>query len=530
MNPRRLGMHSLMVMAAFLGWMFAACSPTVTYPTSSLPVDSVTINPGVDTVILRASLQLGVTLRDSLGAITTGRAVAWSSSDTSIVQVNNSGGVTGRAIGSATITATSEGKSATATVFVAPVVNIDPRLPSVFVGDTITLGSHLTDNAGAPVPGLAAGWVSLNPGIATVTATGLVTAVSLGTATITATASAGLGSVDLVVLQPLIRANRRIAFLQDISTAFVPSILALQSMNPDGSAQVTITPDNFTVQEYEYSPDGSQIALIGRFDFGFGVSNSLYAMNANGTGLDSLRSDAAGGLRWAPDGSAILYTTTSHPATLAIVHPDGTGYRQLAGMSGADLLYPEWSPDGRQVAFVRQTSSCEQLWVMDADGTHQQRLNVAASACRLQWSPDGRDILFMGTPSPSGMWLVHPDGTGFRPFTLTCAGCPPVPLYDVMRWSPDATQLAFRLNDAGDVGVTNRDGTVLLSILLHQPSSINGTIDPAPRWSPDGLELVYGTRDAIPAHDPAVGVMTATGTGQTVVTQGLVASTPRWQP
>jgi Tol biopolymer transport system component len=336
--------------------------------------------------------------------------------------------------------------------------------------------------------------------------------------------------VDLVVLQPLLRANRRIAFLQNISTPFVPSIFALQSMNPDGSALVTITPDNFTVQEYEYSPDGSQIALIGGYDFGFGVPSSLYVVNANGTGLDSLRSDASGWLRWSPDGLAILYTTTSHPGALAIVHPDGTGYRQLAGMSGADLLYAEWSPDGRQVAFVRQTSSCDQLWVMDADGSHQQPLNVAASACRVQWSPDGRDILFMGTPSPSGMWLVHPDGTGFRPFTLTCAGCPPVPLYDVMRWSPDATQLAFRLNDAGDVGVTNRDGTVLLTILLHQPNSLSGTIDPAPRWSPDGLELVYATRDAIPAHDPAVGVMSATGTGQVILTQGLVASTPRWQP
>lgn len=530
MNARRHGIRTSLALSAILGWMLGACSPTVTNPSSSLPVDSVIILPAVDTVVLHASQQLGVNLQDSLGAPISGRLVTWSSADTSIVQVGSSGRITGRAMGSANITATSEGKSATAAVFVAPVVNIDPRVPSLFAGDTITLGSHLTDNVGAAVPGLAAGWVSLNPGIATVTATGLITAVSVGTATITATAGAGLGRVDFVVLQPVIRANRRIAFLQDIPGAVVPSILALQSMNPDGSAQLSLTPDNFTVQEFEYSPDGSQIAFVGGYDFGFGVSNSLYVINANGTGLDSLRSDAAGWLRWSPDGSAILYTTTSHPGTLAVVHPDGTGYRQLAGMSSADLLYAEWSPDGRQIAFVRQTTSCEQLWVMDADGSHQQRLNVAASACRIQWSPDGRDILFMGTPSPSGMWLVHPDGSGFRPFTLTCAGCPAVPLYDVMRWAPDATQLAFRLNDAGDVGVTNRDGTVLLTILLHQPNSINGTIDPAPRWSPDGLELVYGTRDAIPAHDPAVGVMTATGTGQAILTQGLVAQTPRWQP
>jgi Tol biopolymer transport system component len=527
MNTRRSAANGSIILAAF-GWLLGACSPTVlTTPSSSLPVDTVVISPSVDTVALAASQQLGVTLRDSLGAIITGRLVTWASADTSIVKVSSGGLVTGRAMGSTTITATSEGKSATATVFAAPVVHIDPRLPSLFAGDTITLGSHLTDNAGGAVAGLAAGWVSLNPGIATVDAAGLVTAVNVGTATITATAGAGLGSVALVVLAPRIRTNRRIAFIHDTTTGLVQSLLELQSMNADGSALLTLTPDNFTVQEYSWSPDGSQIALLGDYDFGLGVSYSLYVMNATGTVLDSLRNGASGGLRWSPDGSMILYTTTS--GALAEVRPDGTGFRQLAAMTGSSLVNAEWAPDGRQIAFVRQSSSCDQLWVMDADGSHQQRLNAVTSACQLQWSPDGRDILFTGAGASAGVWLVHPDGTAYRPFAFTCGGCTAVPV-DLMRWSPDATQLAFRLNAAGDVGVASRDGSTLLTILVHQPTSIGGTIDPAPRWSPDGLKLVYGTRDATVTPNPAVGVMNATGTGQVVLTTGQQALSPSWQP
>jgi len=528
MSVRRPAANGLMILAAAFGWLLGACSPTVTTPSSSLPVESVVITPAVDTVVLAASQQLGVTLRDSLGAVITGRLVTWTSGDTSIVKVSSGGVITGRAMGFTTITATSEGKSGTATVFAAPVVNIDPRLPSLFAGDTITLGSHLTDNAGGAVAGAAAGWVSLNPGIATVSAAGLVTAVSVGTATITATAGAGVGSVALVVLAPQIRANRRIAFIHDTTTGFVLSLLELQSMNADGSLTRTLTPDNFTVQEYAWSPDGSRIALTGDYDFGLGTSFSLYVMNADGSGLDSLRNDAAGGLRWSPDGTVILYTTTS--GALATVRPDGTGFRQLASMSGSSLDSAEWAPDGRQIAFVRQVSSCDQLWVMDADGSHQKQLGVAASACQLQWSPDGRDILFMGTGAPAaGVWLVHPDGSDFRPYTLTCGGCAAVPLTP-LRYSPDASQLAFRLNAAGDVGVASRDGSTLLSIFVNQPNSIGGTIDPAPRWSPDGTKLVYGTRDATVTRNPAVGVMNATGTGQVVLTTGQQALSPRWQP
>jgi len=57
--------------------------------------------------------QLSATMYDAAGAVLAGRAVSWSSSDTRVATVDATGKVTGVAIGSTTITATSEGTTAT---------------------------------------------------------------------------------------------------------------------------------------------------------------------------------------------------------------------------------------------------------------------------------------------------------------------------------------------------------------------------------------------------------------------------------
>jgi len=56
---------------------------------------------------------------------------------------------------------------------------------------------------------------------------------------------------------------------------------------------------------------------------------------------------------------------------------------------------PDWSPDGRQIAFDTTRDGNFEIYVMNADGSNQRRLtnhfNVDA---RPSWSPNGRQVVF----------------------------------------------------------------------------------------------------------------------------------------
>jgi len=60
---------------------------------------------------------------------------------------------------------------------------------------------------------------------------------------------------------------------------------------------------------------------------------------------------------------------------------------------------PEWSPDGRKLAFIGKVGAADQLFVLDvtSGGPGQQLSFVAEGASHAAWSPDGRRIAFIGT-------------------------------------------------------------------------------------------------------------------------------------
>ena len=120
--------------------------------------------------------------------------------------VSQSGVVTGLVPGTATITATSGGKSGTATVTVqlAPVgsVVVTPSTLSLRDRDdqrTGQLTATLLDALGNILTGRQVAWASSNNNVATVTQTGLVTARDRGDATITATSEGKIGSAAVNV-------------------------------------------------------------------------------------------------------------------------------------------------------------------------------------------------------------------------------------------------------------------------------------------------------------------------------------------
>src|SRR5207249_1290283 len=168
-----------------------------------LPVASVSVTPGTATIGVGQTAQYAAITRDAFGNPLGGRTVTWSSSNPAVATVNGAGQATGVAVGAATLTATSEGKSGTAAILVTNVpvasVAVSPASASVQVGQTVQLAATPRDGNGNPLSGRAVSWASSNTAVATVSGSGLVTGVRAGTATITATSEGQGGTATITV-------------------------------------------------------------------------------------------------------------------------------------------------------------------------------------------------------------------------------------------------------------------------------------------------------------------------------------------
>ena len=169
----------------------------------AVPVASVTVSPAAPSVVVGGTQQLTATTLDATGATLTGRTITWTTSDATKATVNSTGLVTAVAGGTATITATSEGKSGTSAVTVTvPVatVTVAPATASIAVGATQQFTATLKDASGNTLTGRTVTWTSMNTNYATVnSSTGLATAVAAGTATIKATSETKEGTATLTV-------------------------------------------------------------------------------------------------------------------------------------------------------------------------------------------------------------------------------------------------------------------------------------------------------------------------------------------
>jgi uncharacterized protein YjdB len=166
---------------------------------------SIAVTPSLAGVtFLGDSRQFSAVAADARGnPITAG--ISWSSSDAAVASVNESGVVVGKARGSATITAAIGNKTATASFTVAQVpvgATIVGRSP-IRQGNTQQLQFIAVDAGGSPVPGSSGFFTSSNPAVVAVTSGGFATAVSAGSATITANAGTLTASMTITVLTPL---------------------------------------------------------------------------------------------------------------------------------------------------------------------------------------------------------------------------------------------------------------------------------------------------------------------------------------
>ena len=264
----------------------------------AVPAASVTVTAPSNTVTIGGKMQAVATARDLDGNILTGRQVAWSSSNPSVAQVASDGTITGLVVGSTTIRAIIDSKIGSLPISVigaAPSsIAIIPASATISAGKSAQLIAEVRDQAGNVLPGQSVSWSSANTGIASVSGTGVVTAVSAGAVNVTATSGSFSATSNITVISSAVSA-----------VAVSPSSAQLQ-IGGTQQLSATVSSNGAVVQNAAISWSSSNPAVIT-------VSNSGLATGV-GAGSATITATSSGS-----SGSASLTVAAPAPAQVASV-------------------------------------------------------------------------------------------------------------------------------------------------------------------------------------------------------------------
>jgi TolB protein len=120
-------------------------------------------------------------------------------------------------------------------------------------------------------------------------------------------------------------------------------------------------------------------------------------MRANGSGLTRLTRTPAGvddnAPEYSPDGRRIAFSSTRNGGQqdLFTMASNGSDVRRLTGEATLDDVFPHWTADGKRVLFSTfagpEGQPSEDVWVVGADGRNRSRVVADPSA---DFAPDPR--------------------------------------------------------------------------------------------------------------------------------------------
>jgi uncharacterized protein YjdB len=237
----RRRVHLSCVSAALLLTM-SACGGGSSEPSNGAA--TVTLAPATLTLAPGAASTLTATVLRADGEPVFRPRITWSSSNETVATVA-AGQVQAVGDGTATITATVGGVSGTAAVTVAaPVssVRITPTTLSLRPGGTPTqLNAEALNATGGVLPGRTFEWSSGTPAVATVSTTGLVTPVAVGTSIITARIGAVSATATVSVSADACSTSDVIAFGQVVSSTLTPADCRLSDSTAIKRYRLTVT-------------------------------------------------------------------------------------------------------------------------------------------------------------------------------------------------------------------------------------------------------------------------------------------------
>ena len=322
-----------------------AVEPPPPSPPPAPVATTVLVTPGSATLsAFGETARFTAGVRDQNGQVMSGVAVAWASSDALVATVDASGLVTAAANGSATITATAGSVSGTAEVTVAQeiaTVTVTPPADTLVTGDAVQLMAEAVDANGHTVAGAEFSWASSDTSVAAVDATGLVTSVGAGEATVTATASAVTGLAVLTVVAPV-----------PMSVAVVPDTVVLTALGQTAQLSAEVRDQNGNAMPGAPVTWSSSAAAVAAVD-----AVGLVTAGDNGTATITAAAGSASGTATVTVARRVATVTVTPSVDTLVVGAAAQLMAEAADANGHAVAGAEfsWASSDTSVAAVDAT-------------------------------------------------------------------------------------------------------------------------------------------------------------------------------
>ncbi|MFL6415341.1 MAG: DPP IV N-terminal domain-containing protein, partial [Bryobacteraceae bacterium] len=300
----------------------------------------------------------------------------------------------------------------------------------------------------------------------------------------------------------------------------------------DGGGRMRLTTDPAPEEYPAWSPDGSTIAFI--------RNGTIFIVPSVGGAERKISAARGRGLAWSPDSRFLAFSDQVTPGTGHAIFSVSmtTGERRLVAAisnTGDDYMWPTFSPDGKQLAFMRRASTMTDVWRVPAVGGKPVRVAITYQpATGLVWTPEGRHLLYAtgrhapgllaipaGAHDATRLELVEIAGSNvFLPSIILRNGGERILAYghENTNWdiwsgsigageigrgsaiadssradqapsiSPDGKRIAFSSARSGyeEIWIANADGS-----RPRQLTKFNSAVANSPRWSPDGTLIAF---------------------------------------